>query len=148
MSHRRRGAAAAAVSSCAATLEKFLHLGTAPLGQKPAETAQQLRLRPPVHRNIVPAEEELPGPKAAARLLPPKQDVVHDAIPARLRVRGGLASEREDIDRLRVVVQLTRVEGEAGSARERARQSLGIEEMLRVIAQSGADRGAAQRAVR
>ena len=84
--------------------------------EQEAKAAKQLRLRPAMHRYIVPTEQKLPAAEGAVGLVPSFQiyDLRHNLVEC-----GKPAFQQDSyVDALRIIIQFPLVHGHSGPARE------------------------------
>ena len=86
------------------------------------EAAEHLRLRPAVHRHVVPAGQQLARSKRAVGLDPVAQDAADDGVERRLELRKAIPEQQAQIDALGAVVELALVDRQPRRLRERLRQ--------------------------
>src|SRR5687768_15609776 len=107
--------------------------------QQEAETPEDLRLRPPVHRHGIPPELQLAGPERAIALAPAVEEVLDRSRDDGVEIGEAAPQHRGDVDALGVVVQLAPVDRETRRPRERFGQLVGVEKIRDVVAHAALD---------
>src|SRR5437879_2453001 len=87
-----------------------------------------------MHRHVVPAEKELPGPERAVRLLPTIEHVTEDRHVDRVELGKPPSQERGEVEALGVVVELAPIDRQARWSGEGLGQALLVEQVPDVIA--------------
>ena len=106
-----------------------------------AKASEHLRLRPAMHRNVVPSERAV----ASIETIRPASASGSAGRPAWSRSRSSSSGNRPrnsvaKIDALGVVVEFAPINGQARRARERLRQAALVEEMTHVVSDASVDR--------
>src|SRR5690606_9569612 len=92
-----------------------------------AQTAKDLRLRPAMHRHVVPPDDELARPEGTIGLPPMRQQIVEGRGHSLVEQLRSTGEQTAQIQALSIVVQLPAIDGQSGSRSERLRQALLVE---------------------
>src|SRR5580765_829235 len=109
------------------------------LAHEKTQTSKQLRLRPAVHRDVVPREQQLSRSERTVLLPPSAEHVVDHSRKKRIERRESSAQQRREIQTFRIVVELAAINGEPRRTRERFRKAL-FEQVGHVVADASLDR--------
>ena len=101
--------------------------------EQETETPEHLRLRPAMHGDVVPAEEELATPERSVGLVPSHEEITDERRHALVQRRETAVQQDGQVEALRVVIQLSPIDREPRPPREGDRQALDVEEVGHVI---------------
>ena len=108
--------------------------------QHETETAKKLRRSPAMHGRVVPAKVQLTAAERTFPGLPIAQDLLDRYTQISIHRWKTTAKQHSEVDTFGIVVQLTPVDCQPGSPGERLRDSLVIEQILRVVSCPAFDR--------
>src|SRR6266550_5938894 len=93
-------------------------------------------MSPPMHRDIIPAQQELPGPEKSVRMLPASEEILESTLDHTVAISHTLAQQETQVDALAVIVEFALMQDQAGLARERNRQAGSVNQVVEIIARA------------